>query len=115
MVVIKKKKKTDDLRTDFMSQVSSSSDDSKRVSVKKDAIRYKIKKGDDDLVRMLKKRINKADITLQQIYDHVGNSSAGYNLYYALQKRTSVYFDTFQSWMDILGLDYKIKVFKKKK
>ena len=110
----KKKKKKVSLKDDFFEKVKIDENKNKRVSMKKEAIKYIIDEKDDYLVKLLKKTINKKNISLQAIYNKLGDPTTGYNLVYSLNQRHKIYFETFETWMKLLGLDYKMKILKRK-
>jgi hypothetical protein len=75
-------------------------------------IEYEIKDEDDDIVQLLKQKINEKDIHLYDMYDEFGRET-GYNTYYGLSQRTSISFKNLRRWADFLDLKVVIDLVDK--
>ena len=76
-----------------------------RVGKKK--IEYEMKDEDDQIVQLLKEKINEKDIHLYDLYEEFGRET-GYNTYYGLSQRTSISFNNLERWAEFLELDIVI-------
>jgi hypothetical protein len=69
---------------------------------------YPIKDTDSEIIVLLKKEINEAEITLQDIYNVMG-SSQGYNLHYGLMNRNEIRLSSLEHWAKIINKRLIIK------
>jgi hypothetical protein len=78
-----------------------------------DVIVFDIYEEDDLIVETVKLAVNKAQITLDSIYEKVGRG-AGWNMYYGLLQRHTATVKTFQAWAEILECGVIIKLVPRK-
>jgi hypothetical protein len=78
-----------------------------------DIIELEIYEEDDPAVRAIKRALNAAEITLDDVYEKVGRG-IGWNYYYGLLKRHTTTMKTFEAWAEILDLRTSVRLLPKK-
>jgi hypothetical protein len=76
------------------------------------SIQYEINENDNELVRIIKENINSSKISLQDLYERVGNQSKAYNLFYGLSNRQTITYEKFCQWMKLLNCKHEIVITK---
>jgi hypothetical protein len=69
----------------------------------KEPIVYEILEDDNDIKASLKEYINQSGLTLQDMYDKIGQTN-GYNMFYRLKEKGQLGLKSINKWCDILGV-----------
>lgn len=80
-----------------------------------DVLKYEITPEDNSLVQLLKEYINSIELHTSDVYSYFENDGDAWNLIYGLRKRSSITWDYFLNWMNVLNCEIDLTIIPKSK
>jgi len=85
--------------------------DSNKFRIKRDdKLEFEINSEDDLMVRTVKELVNSSNITMGDLYDKIPSQNKAYNLFYGLSTRSTMTWQIFETWMNLLDKNCEIVV-----